>query len=136
MEGVTFETETSRDGIYKIGPIFPGQYSISAKHPLFSLSAPIQAELTTDSIIRSSPSVVGYQITGNVIENDQPIENVKFKLYNTKDNEEIAETLSNQNGEFIFEKIAVGTYVIKAKVPRTNRSTVQNVRTSRYFQYL
>lgn len=112
--GATFETETSRDGIYKIGPVFPGQYSISAKHPLFSLSAPIQADLTTDPIIRSSPSVVGYQITGNVIENDQPIQNVKFNLYNKNDNREIAETLSNENGEFIFEKIAVGTYVIKA----------------------
>ena len=38
------------------------------------------------------------------------------------DNKEIAETLSNQNGEFIFEKIAVGTYVIKARVPRTDRA--------------
>ena len=107
-----YETTTGEGGAFQVGPILPGSYEIAAKHAHLSLSAPIIQELTVDCIINQMPEVVGYQISGQVLENGKPIKGVVFSLFKAEVNHGVA--LSDNDGNFYFDQIAVGNYQIRA----------------------
>ena len=107
-----YEAVTAESGTFEVGPILPGEYEVSAKHPHFSLSAPVKQNLESDCLIHQVPTVVGYQISGKVVENGQPVKGVTLSLI--QNGADHGDTLSDDSGAFFFEKIAVGTYIIKA----------------------
>ena len=108
--GEESETKTGPSGSFSTPPVTPGKYRLTASHVSFSISDPVDLELGNNLALSGLPVITGYQISGRIEENDQPVQGVTFIL--SKDGNDIGNIVSDVKGEFVFNQIKAGTYQI------------------------
>uniref|UniRef100_A0A2I9LPE9 Nodal modulator n=1 Tax=Centruroides hentzi TaxID=88313 RepID=A0A2I9LPE9_9SCOR len=84
LKGETLqETLTEVNGKYTFLNVMPGNYLIEANHPTWSLEkSQISVTVTDDSVvIDKNIEVAGYDVTGQVISEGEPIKGVHFLLF-------------------------------------------------------
>ena len=93
-------------------PLLPGKYKVSALHPEFSISDPVELELGDDTTLTTLPHITGYQISGRIVENNQPVQGVTFMLKKSEGGELLESVLSDSAGKFKFERVAAGSFEV------------------------
>ncbi|XP_054167363.1 BOS complex subunit NOMO3-like [Oppia nitens] len=130
-------TKTTSNGFYEFKEVLPGDYIIEATHPTLKLKKnQIEVSVTNDNVYlpansANSLSVLGYEVTGNVMSDGEPIHSVLFALFSQKrhsilgcDTKQIpiksssndliylCHTSSDKNGVFRFPTVSFGSYVL------------------------
>jgi hypothetical protein len=107
--GETFKTITDVDGKFTTAtPILPGKYRLSALHESFSISEPVDIELTSDTNLVGLPVITGYQVTGRIEEAGNAVKGVTFKL--KQEETVIGTVLSDETGKFTFDQVSAGVF--------------------------
>ena len=112
--GAEHQIVTGENGRFQTGistPILPGKYRLSAAHDSFSISEPVDLELTSETELTNLPVITGYQVSGRIEETSQPVQGVTFML--KKDDEILQSVLSDDRGQFVFDQVKAGVYQIE-----------------------
>ena len=113
-DGDQLEVLTGENGVFNTEkPILPGNYQLSASHDSFSISDPVDLELTTDTNLVNLPVITGYQVTGSIEETGHPVHGVTFMI--SLDGEVLQTVLSDNTGRFVFDKVKAGSYMVEAE---------------------
>jgi hypothetical protein len=81
------DTVTSENGDFNFTPVLPGKYLVKASHPIWKLnkdSVVIQLIKENGNISPSSLVVAGYDVSGLVTSDNEPIKGVSFVLFQAK----------------------------------------------------
>lgn len=128
-------TQSTDGGSYKFDVVSPGEYDIEASRKSWKfLKSTIKAVLRDDYLeIYEHFVIAGYDVTGRVISNEDPIKGVQFILFSNdvkkqqitdcnsaipdefvaSDKEKpICSVVSNSDGSFLFSTLPPGSYKI------------------------
>ncbi|PNF29184.1 Nodal modulator 1 [Cryptotermes secundus] len=131
------DTLTSENGDFHFTPVLPGKYFIKASHPTWKLSnnsVVIQLMKERANIPSSSLVVAGYDVSGLVTSDNEPIRGVSFVLFQAEESPPLAEiqgceknplkgfkisgssplchVISDEKGQFTFPSIPPGSYKV------------------------
>ncbi|XP_049779932.1 nodal modulator 3 [Schistocerca cancellata] len=129
-----YETSTGDDGSFQFTPVLPGQYIIKASHPKWKMVQDIvQVQVTKGNADVGDRSLVvaGYDVSGSVTSDDEPIKGVSFVLFHTEEGKPppavtdcnksplpgfrssstpLCHVTSDDHGTFLFPSIPPGKY--------------------------
>lgn len=143
-------TVTEDSGVFTFSPIVPGSYRVQASHPSWSFSKsefPVTVTTGNTKLEAGSLTVAGFNLEGSIA---QPAVKMGFLIYNKLKQQpsltcgseinklsssEIQQTVSkyyeaqpfciqyaNKNGQFTFEKLATGSYLI---IPYVDSNSIE-----------
>lgn len=83
---LVFETISVEGGGFQFTPVPPGNYVVKASHPKWRLSKDmVKVQLGKGNVELADRSIVvaGYDVSGSVTSDDEPIKGVNFVLFQT-----------------------------------------------------
>uniref|UniRef100_A0A8C5RNA9 Nodal modulator 1 n=1 Tax=Laticauda laticaudata TaxID=8630 RepID=A0A8C5RNA9_LATLA len=135
--GVTLQsTNTQPGGKYAFLKVLPGEYEVFASHPTWTLKeATTTVRVTSSNAYASSPLIVaGYNVSGSVRSDGEPMKGVMFLLFSssvakedimgcnsspvdgfpTQDNSlaYLCNVISKEDGTFTFQSLPSGKYAV------------------------
>uniref|UniRef100_A0A146KZQ6 Nodal modulator 1 n=1 Tax=Lygus hesperus TaxID=30085 RepID=A0A146KZQ6_LYGHE len=134
----TLITTTTVDGKFLFSPVLPGSYKVKISHPRWKISKNEVAVIVKDGngkIPAGSLAIAGYDVTGTVTSDNQPITGVSFVLFSRKKESEVSgcdstplpgfttdpilgtvhlicHVSSDARGVFNFPQVSPGEYVL------------------------
>ncbi|XP_015919887.2 BOS complex subunit NOMO3 [Parasteatoda tepidariorum] len=126
------ETISTKGGHYSFSELFPGKYKIEGSHETWLFDQSLEEIQVTDDNYKTRNKIViaGYDVSGSVFSDGQPIQGVHFLLFSQKplkspsgcntdmvkgfshtlDMSYICHTTSSNNGKFVFPSLPPGSY--------------------------
>ena len=130
-------TLTSEEGFYQFKEVLPGEYIIEGSHPTWKFKkSKVQINVAEDNIdvtakTDNSLSILGYEVTGNVMSDNEPIQSVLFGLFSpihqpvvdcdkkqipikspNSDLIYLCHVESDESGSFRFPTVPIGSYML------------------------
>ncbi|XP_070810911.1 BOS complex subunit NOMO3-like [Pituophis catenifer annectens] len=135
--GVTLQTTTTQPGgKYAFLKVLPGEYEVFASHPTWTLKeATTTVRVTSSNAYASSPLIVaGYNVSGSVRSDGEPMKGVMFLLFSSSVAKEdimgcnsspvdgfparddslayLCNVISKEDGTFTFQSLPSGKYAV------------------------
>ncbi|XP_026560040.1 nodal modulator 3-like [Pseudonaja textilis] len=135
--GVTLQSTTTQPGgKYAFLKVLPGEYEVFASHPTWTLKeATTTVRVTSSNAYASSPLIVaGYNVSGSVRSDGEPMKGVMFLLFSSSVSKEdimgcnsspvdgfpawddslayLCNVISKEDGTFTFQSLPSGKYAV------------------------
>lgn len=117
-------TSTRPDGSFKFLRVAPGKYTLQALPKQgISFSVPsVECEVrlgASRDCSKQQLAVGGFVLRGRAVSYDEPLEGVAVALLERASGSALQETVTDGRGEYVFENVAPGKYLLNATVGET-----------------